>query len=281
MVKHNKLKNSGLIFELLVRQMTTDTLNGIMESKAANILKKYFQDSELLKEYQIYETITKTKNLSEAKADSLLNICTDTYKKLDRKLINENKYKIVGEIKEAYNLDDFFKFKVPNYKMYASIFLMLESSTTKDVELDKVIEYKHTILESISQPKQDKEPQAIDKFSNYDKGSKALVYKMFVKKFNDKYQNLNEDQKEILREYLSNPANSPKLKSVVNEGINNVKKNLVSVAKKIEDPARKVKLQEILKMLKVVPENRNINESDIKSLLQYQELLKEFVKIEN
>lgn len=281
MIKHNKLRNSGLIFELLVRQMTTDTLNGIQESKAADILKKYFQASDLLKEYQIYETITKAKNLTESKANTLLSICTEAYTKLNKKKLKEAKYNIIADIKESYNLDEFFKFKVPNYKMYASIYLMLEMQSSDSVDLDKMIECKSTILESISQPKEDKKPNVIEKFSEYDEGTKALVYKMFVKKFNEKYQHLNEDQKEVLREYLSTPTTSPKLKSFINEEVVKVSKSLREMCKNMKDEVRKVKLQEILKMLKQVPENKTVTESDVKNLLQYQELLKEFSNIEN
>ena len=61
-LKHNKLRNTGLLFELLVRQITTDTLNN-KESKAVDILKKNFNNTLIAKEYRIYKALLSSKNL--------------------------------------------------------------------------------------------------------------------------------------------------------------------------------------------------------------------------
>ena len=281
MVKHNKLRNSGILFELLVRQMTTDTLNGVQESKSAGILKKYFQDSELLKECSIYDTIAKSRNLTEAKANLLLTTCTEAYKKLNKTKLKKDKYNLVADIKEAYNLDDFFKQKVTNYKTLASVYLMLEMSESSDMDINKYIECKTTLLEHLVTAAAQSRNSLVEEFSNYDKGTKIAVYKTFIKKFNDKYSHLNEDQRLLLKEYLNCPISSPSFKEFCNEQISNILENLAQIGKKIDDPVRKVKLQEISKLITKIPVSKLVQESDVTNILHYQELLKEFKNIEN
>lgn len=280
MVKHNKLKNSGLLFELLVRQMTTDTLNGIKESKSASLLKRYFQDTELLKEYHIYDIIAKSRNLTESKANLLLTTCIEAYSKLNKKALREKKYNLVAEIKEVYNIDDFFKIKVPNYKTMASVYLLLEINNSDDSDINQYVSCKNTLMEHLVSTIDKKTTPLMEEFSQYDKGTRILVYKTFVKRFNEKYQSLNEAQKSILKEYLNTPTNSPRLKEVCNTEISTIQKQLKVMQKDIADDSRKVKLQEISKLITTIPANRTVQESDITNILHYQELLKEYDNLE-
>ena len=82
-IKHSKYKNTGILFELLVRQITADTLSG-NDSKATGILKKYFVRTELGKEYKLYETLSKHKNLTEGKAEVVVNSVIESSKNLNR-----------------------------------------------------------------------------------------------------------------------------------------------------------------------------------------------------
>ena len=117
-IKHSKFRNTGLLFELLVRQITSDTLEG-KNSAAINILKKYFVNTELGKEYKLYEQVTSYKNLSEVKAEMVINTLVETSTKLKRSEIRKQKYNLVREIKDTYNVEKFFKAKVTNYKAAA------------------------------------------------------------------------------------------------------------------------------------------------------------------
>ncbi len=66
-VKHSKYKNTGILFELLTRQLTADTIAG-NNPKSLSIIKKYFSgDSALLKEYKIYHTFVGKKFKEEGK----------------------------------------------------------------------------------------------------------------------------------------------------------------------------------------------------------------------
>ena len=124
-IKHSKYKNTGLLFELIVRQITADTLSGI-DSKATGIMKKFFVKSELGKEYKLYETISKHKNISEAKADMILTTVIESSKTLNRSSLKRQKYNLIKEISKHYNLEEFFKIKLPSYKTHASLYTLLE-----------------------------------------------------------------------------------------------------------------------------------------------------------
>ena len=97
-IKHSKYKNTGLIFELLIRKITAETLSE-SKSNAINILRSNFTNTELGKEYKLYETVFKNSTLSETKADILLNTILESSKKLNRTKLKREKYNLINEIK--------------------------------------------------------------------------------------------------------------------------------------------------------------------------------------
>ena len=203
-LKHNKLRNTGLLFELLVRQITSDTLNN-KESKAVDILKKNFNNNLIAKEYKIYKALTSSKNLSETKGNIVIDAAIQAHKKLNKNILNRQKYELISQIKENYNLDDFFKTKIENYKTLASVYMLFEISQSDRVDPEKEVKYKFTIMEDIcgSSKEVSKDP-ILKEYETYDRGTKALVYKLMIQKFNEKYVNLNEQQKNLLKQYISN-----------------------------------------------------------------------------
>ena len=148
-IKHSKFKNTGLLFELLVRQITSDTLEG-KNSTAINILKKYFVNTELGKEYRLYEQVTAYKNLTEAKADMIINTLIEASTKLKRSEIRKQKYNLVREIKDGYNVEKFFKAQVTNYKIFAALNNLIENQSSEKVAPETVINNKLTILEHLT-----------------------------------------------------------------------------------------------------------------------------------
>jgi hypothetical protein len=272
--KHNKLKNSGLLFEFLVRQITTDTLNN-KDSEATNILKKYFHNTQLLKEYKIYDTIAKAKNKSEVKADVLINACLEAYNKLDKKELSAQKYAMIADIKDKYNLDEFFKAKVENYKIMASTYLLLEMHNSKNFDGEKYAECKYTLLEHITADKKDEKDPLLEEFASLDKGSRNLVIKSAHNKFEAKYKGFDENQKGLLRAYLTSMSTSDQFRGYCNESIKKVLLEVNSIAKEV-DEVRKVKLTEAAKALKEIPANKAVSDADVTNILQYFELIKEY-----
>jgi hypothetical protein len=125
-IKHNKYKNTGILFELLVRKITSDTMsNG--NSKAATLVKKYFTKSELANENKLYQTINNSTSLSEGKAETVISTVLEMSRKLDRDKLAKEKYNLIKEIKDNFDINDFFQAKIKNYKVLASTYTLFES----------------------------------------------------------------------------------------------------------------------------------------------------------
>ncbi len=149
-IKHSKYKNTGILFELLVRQVTADTLNGV-ESAAIKLIQKYFVKSELGKEYKLYEALTKTTTLTESKANVLIQTLLESSKKLNRGSLKREKYNLINEIRSNYNLEEFFKTKLPHYKVHAAFYMLSEVQNTEAlVNTDLIVNNKMTLLEHLS-----------------------------------------------------------------------------------------------------------------------------------
>lgn len=278
-IKHNKLRNSGLLFELLVRQLTTDTLNN-KDSNTVKILREYFHNTDIFKEYQIYTTIAKARNLTESKAEVLINACVESYKKLSKSRLREQKYKLVAAIKENYNVDEFFKAKVDNYTVLASVYNLLEMHAADSIDVQDYTRCKTTLLEHITSKKVSDKDAILEEFVSTDEGTRALIYKMTLNKFNERYSNLNESQKNLLKEYINNISTSNRLKEYCNEQVKMIKEELKTIVNTTSDQVRKVKLQEIAKLINEVPSDKTITEGDVSNILNYMELIKEYHAVE-
>jgi hypothetical protein len=280
-IKHSKIKNTGILFELLVRQITADTLSG-KESKAVNILKKYFVKSELGKEYKLYETLSKHRNLTEGKAEIVINSIVETSKGLNRGAIKRQKYNLIKEISTHYNIEDFFKTKLPNYKLHASLYTLLELYNTNINNPDQLIENKINILETLTSKSVNKQKVKEDilvEFQSYDKDLRILTYKVLLEKFNEKYSSLNNDQKLILKEFVNSVDSTPKLRDFYNTKIEELKTKLTALSPKVADKTVQIKLDEVIKLLTPLSKSHKVDDDNLINLLQYYELLNEIKNI--
>ena len=274
-IKHSKFKNTGLLFELLVRQITSDTLEG-KNSVAINILKKYFVNTELGKEYKLYEQLTAYKNLSESKAEMIINTLVETSTKLKRSEIRKQKYNLVKEIRDAYNVDKFFKAKVTNYKIFAALNNLIENQSSEEVMPETVIGNKITLLEHLTKaPVVISTDALLEEYKGYGKDLRGLTYKLLLDKFNEKYDHLNSQQKEVLREVITAVDNTDKLKEYYNTRITEVRETLKQKIKANTDKVMQIKLVEVLKYVKPLTKTDKVTNDCIIDLLQYYELVNE------
>ena len=276
-VKHSKYKNTGILFELLTRQLTSDTIAG-NQPKSLSFLKKHFNSkTELLKEYKIYHTLATQKYSKDSQASMLIEELMKTHDKLNKSQLRREKYNLIKEIKDTYNVNDFFKAKITDYKVMASIFNLLENNEATPLS---IVDSKVTLLEHITRKQTSiKKDNILENFSKQDKNTRLLTYKVILEKFNDKYSELQDNQKTLLKEYVNSVTNSPALKSYVNQEIKEVKDLLTKYSKKVEDKAVAVKLTETKEMIKPLCKKSSVNDDNVINLLNYYELVNELKTI--
>lgn len=280
-IKHNKYKNTGILFELLVRKITADTLSS-GNSKAAALVKKYFTKSELANENKLYQTINNSISLSEGKAETILSTVLDQSKKLDGEKLAKEKYNLIREIKENFDMNDFFGAKIKSYKLLASTYVLLESySDKKFANPESIITSKITILEHITSHPDTKMSLSplVEELMSLDKGTRALTYKIMLEKYNTKFDGLSTEQKEVLKEYIHSATDAPKLKEFLNTKFKGISAVLKENVGKIEEPALKIKIQEVINLIDPILETRKMKDDHLVALLQYLDLSKEITTV--
>jgi hypothetical protein len=281
-IKHSKFKNTGFIFELLVRQITSEIMSGKENSKAEKILKEYFSGKkELSKELKLYQYLINEKYNSENKAEKFVETVCEARKRLDEQKLMKEKYNLIKEIKEAYDIDEFTKSSISNYKNLASIYKVFEATVTKEsFEPKDIVNSKFTIVENMinsSIENKDKKlnNRVFEEYKKQDEEVRMLSYKMLVENFNKKYNNLSAGQKNLLKEYINNINNTGKLKEYVNEEVNTLSDGLKEVGSKISDKVTKIKLAETISNIRKIKSVKRLRESHLSALMMSYELLKE------
>lgn len=277
-INHSKVKNTGLIFEMLVRQITTESLSG-KDSKSVDLIKKYFNKTELAKENKLYQTIIQSISLNESKANLVLNTIIELATKLNREKLNKEKYNLIKEIKNNYDISTFFKTNIDNYKTLASIYTLIESNFIDNPNPSQLISSKSTIIEHICKETPNLDDFIVNELSNLNKGERFLVYKLMVENFNKKYNNFSPLQKFILREYINNINEPDKLKNIINENFQIIKKKLTNNKSFIDNKITSIKLDEVIKMIDGIMESKKFNDEHLISLFQYDELNNEMQKL--
>jgi len=278
-IKHSKYKNTGILFELLVRQITADTLSGTENSPAISILKKYFTKTELGREYKLYESFFRHINTTEAKADMIVNTIIESSKHLNRSILRRQKYNLIKEIKNHYDLEEFFKTKLPNYKAQAALFTLLEVYNSENLSNpDQIIENKTVLLEYLTNSSVNKDEvkeNILEEFRQQDKDVRVLAYRVLLEKFNDKYADLNPNQKATLKEFINSVDNTPKLREFYNTKINEIKNTLLTLNKKVTNKAIQIKVNEVVNILPSLGKTDKVNDDHLINLLQHYQLVEE------
>jgi hypothetical protein len=287
-LKHSKYKNAGILFELLVRQVTADILNGQEDSKANNILRNYFSEStELGKENRLYRIIMEEKTKDQSSADRLLETIIKTRRKLDERALNLQKYNLIKEIRSNYPLDDFLKGTISNYKLLASIYKIFEESVNA-VECDprEIFKARNCIVESIAAAKtptrlvsEDEKKDLVKVYQQQNEDVRLLAYKLLVDSFNEKYKGLDDKQKILIREYINNISNTNSLRQYINEEVPLVRQEISELKSKVNNEVVRIKLDETLNQLDKVAKGTLVKENQIMALMLSYELIKELKNI--
>ena len=277
--KHSKLRNTGLLFEFLLRQVTVDVLNKKKESPALKIIKgKFNEHTELGKELALYNLILNKKFKSDKKADFFLSEVIRQREKLNNTNLRREKYNVIATIKETYDVNQLFSSKVPNYKVFASVYKLFEG--INEMGADEKTESYFIIIENVTTLTHKKNKSYMpEEFK--DKDLRILSYKTLLEKFNKKYTNLSDEQKHVLKEYISNISNTNNFSTFVETQIPKLKTKLAKKVKKVKDKVLRIKLKEAINCVDkfCLNESKQTNDNSVVQLLRYYELDKELTKI--
>jgi len=282
-IKHNKLRNTGILFELLARQITADVMENKKEGVAVKLMREFFNTKkELGKELMLYRAFFNVQNLSEQKAFQLLKLVTEQRKNLDQHALDTQKYLLIKEIKKNFDLKEFFAARIPSYKIYASIYKNFDAATngiSDTTTIEELANSQFTIVEHLSGKASNKEIREHNELSNIirsqDDDIRFLSYKILIERFNDKYKGLDDTQKKLLQEYIYNISNTSKLKTYTQSESRRLAKEIAQASTKVKDKVTRIKLGEVVSQLQKVQNAIVVKENHMTAMLIGYEILKE------
>ena len=279
-IKHSKFKNTGVLFELLVRQITLEVLNGDKTENAKKIVREFFAPgTELNKELRLYDLLLKEKYNSENRAEKFVDTVSTAHSKLNEGKLTKEKYNLIKEIRSSFDIEQFLSSPISNYKVLASIYKVFESKKSENFDIKDVFNSKITLIENIISKPVNKLKEQVDKivetYKKQDKDIRLLTYKILVETFNKKYTNLNDDQKSLLREYINNVNNTSKFNNHVSIELPKIIKELKSIQTKVTDKVTKIKLSETISVLGKMKFGNKISDNQVSSIMLSYELIKE------
>ena len=282
-VKHNKIRNTGLLFEFLLRQITSDVLNENNGTAVKIVKEKFNENTELGKELALYNVLITKKFKSDTKADYFINEVMKARNDLNNSVLRRERYNLIKEIQSNYNLQKFMSSKVPNYKTYASIYTLFEYD--KSLSPDQKTESFFNIVEHVTTNDNSIKLSETVRTLPDDEDLRILTYKTLLEKFNQKYTKLSGAQKNLLREYINNVSNTNSLKDTLKEIVKGLKQDLKKHSKNLKDEVVKIKMTEAIKSINKLcglnDKSDVVKDSYVVQTMRYLELLKELKKSGN
>jgi hypothetical protein len=278
-VRHAKLKNTGVLFEVLTRQVTADIISN-RNSNAINVIKEFFnKDKELGKELELYNILTNETYNTTEKSTKLVEAVVKSRQKLANSVLRREKYNLIKEIKNNYDVNELFATRIPNYKRLASIYKLFEhEATEKTLAPNEYVDVHSFLVECISSSKVVKK-ETTTGVAAEDKDVRLLAYSLMIEKFNKKYSILNERQKRVLKNYINNVSNTNNLHEYVSTEVNKIKKELTTMLPDIDDKVTKIKLSEVIKQADTIVSKQTISEENLTKLMRYYELIQEIKNV--
>jgi hypothetical protein len=280
-IKHSKVKNTGVLFELLVRQITLEVLNGDKTENAKGIVKEFFAaGTELNKELRLYDLLLKEKYNSESKAEMFVETVSQAHSKLNVAKLSKEKYNLIKEINEKFELEQFLSSPITNYKVLASIYKVFESKKSENYDIKDIFNSKVTLIENIiarpsTKTNKIEDTKLIESYKQQDKDLRLLTYKILVETFNKKYTNLDASQKNLLKEYINNISNTSKFKDYLSVELPKIVSELKSIKSKIQDKVTTIKLSETISVLEKMKIGKTVSDGQVSSIMLSYELIKE------
>tara|TARA_R110000824_G_scaffold225795_3_gene413500 strand:+ start:2748 stop:3596 length:849 start_codon:yes stop_codon:yes gene_type:complete len=277
-LKHSKYRNTGILFELLVRKLTSETMTSD-KSLTIDIIKKYFgKNTELAKELQLYNNLIKEQYKSEAYALEFIRNVKDAHKKLNQSVLKRQRYNLVKEIQENFVFENIAKTHINNYKVLASVYMLFEHSESANPK--QLMQCKSIIVENgMPSNKLFTKDVVLESYRKQPEDMRLLSYNLLVEKFNKKYGILSESQKDLLGQYITSVNDTDVFKTYIGKTIPKIKTQLKELASNVTDTTTKIKVEKLSEMLCSVENKKTIKESHVLSLLRYMDLVNELKQV--
>lgn len=277
-LKHSKFKNTGFLFEILTRQITTEVLNN-SEERAKKILQEFFSTGkELSKELKLFHLLLNEKYKTDKNAEMFIDKVVEAHQKLNFRKLESEKYNLVKSLKENFDVKSLMSSQVNNYKIIASIQKLFDANKMSVLEVKEAVDSRITLIEHISnQVKNPKNDQSdlVEFYKKQEKDLRLLTYKILMERFNEKYSKLNTAQKNLLREYINNISNTSNFKDYYQTQLNKVVTVLTERKKSIKDKITLIKITETINTLKNQKISNRIKDNQVSALILSYELIKE------
>ena len=204
----------------------------------------------------------------------------DAHTKLNQLKLSKEKFNLIKEVSAKFDIEQFLSSPITNYKVLASIYKVFESKRENSYDIKDIFNSKITLIENItSKPSQLAKPtedkKLIETYKQQDKDLRLLTYKILVETFNKKYTNLDDSQKNLLKEYINNITNTTKFKDYVVTEIPKIAKELKSIKSKVEDKVTTIKLSETISVLEKMKMGKSVTDGQVSSIMLSYELIKE------
>tara|TARA_A200000113_G_scaffold179684_1_gene165346 strand:+ start:254 stop:1084 length:831 start_codon:yes stop_codon:yes gene_type:complete len=268
--KHNKKRNTAFLFEALIKEMAKSVVENKQERqvKIARIIKRHFQKRGILyKDLQTYKTLINLREAEETFAKRILAEVRRDRDRLDRGKVFAEQSKLIKKINVELGQEIYSNF-VPNYKTMATIAQLFSDSVSSEEKI--LLEDK--IVEEMTKAELKTEKEIMEHID-------SIAYKTFTSKFNKTYAGrLHEEQQKVVSRYIFSVSdNGVSLKTYLNEEIERLRDRVASSLELEEvqaDESMVEKTNQVLNFLEGLKDNK-LTESDIKKIMQIQELVRE------
>lgn len=283
-LKHNKYRNTGLIFDLLIRKMSGDVFSDVKEYKNFKILKKFFGNgTEIGKELTMYKMLSEQiEDNNELRVNYIIESVVKVKEGINEQKLLKEKYNLISELKDLYgeDINTFFNQKIKDYKLHASIYKILEHDINDNPE--DYLNSRFFIIEHLTGKLvktdlrvkvSDNIKQIVKEFKKQDKDIQTLAFKMMLEDFDKESKKiLTKQQIDFLQAYTFRDNTNNDFKKVYHKSINSAIKKLKEAYPVVDDDVTKIKLKEMFEILKNIKKKKIVNESHVITVMKFIKL---------
>jgi hypothetical protein len=280
MAKHNKKRNVGIVYELLLKHISSKLVENKKDEAqiALDIIEKRFDHStELFKEFRLFKALTTASADDSAIAAAIIQESKAAAKRIDVAKLSSEKGRLIHDINHKINESTFYTSSIADYKTFATIQTLINNWRSDDrADLTKMVMYEGQLIQRLLEVKADKPVLSEQKTEDTDK----LVIKIMTEKLNEKYSStLTNEQKDILRKYVfAAESNDMKEFTVYLEEIKSNTLNMMSELRKTSNNDIILEKVEEVKNKITALNTDDIQDSTIQRFLQVSSLKNELMK---